>query len=222
MKAIKHQFFGHAAVTLLFNALFFLFVKDFTPSRWICYASWHVLLVIEALSMNAFNGKGDVVHSYPLVFVNGIGFGVGTLLALVFIVANPASIKLPLVLFLLIVCAELLAFALIGGAKAVCDENDRRLSGFRQFRLESKQRVEVIRLGATDNNTRSAIDKLLRVLTNTQLESSEAAMEVERRILDGIAELDSILKTDEKQAQAKCDQLIRLVQTRNSILSHSR
>lgn len=220
MKAIKHQLLGHAAAILIFNALFFLLVKDFSPNRWICYVSWHILLAAEAFTMGSFNGKGDVVHSYPLVFVNGVGLCIGTFLALVLIVANPTSIKPALILFLLLFAAELIAFAVIGGAKAVCDNNDRVLANFRKFRLESKKGVEIVRLNAKDENLRAALDKLLRVLTNTQLESSDEAKDVEEQILSGIAELASI--ADIGLAKKKCDQLIQLVQTRNSILSHSR
>ena len=220
MKAIRHQLLGHAAAILVFNALFFLLVKDFSPNRWTCYVSWHILLAAEAFTMGTFNGKGDVVHSYPLVFVNGVGLCIGTFLALVLIVANPTSIKPALILFLLLFAAELIAFAVIGGAKDVCDQNDRALANFRKFRLESRSRVEVIRFNAKDDSLRVALDKLLRVLTNTQLESSDAAKEVEEQILSGIEELASTADTG--LAQKKCDLLIRLVQTRNSILSHSR
>ena len=219
MKAQKSQFLFYGGAALLFNALFFLCVGVFSPNRWICYAAWHTLLLVVALTGNVYSNKGAVVHSYPLLFVNVIGFGVGTLLAIVLIVTNPQTIKLSLILFLLILIVELIVFAVIGGEKTLSDQNDAAIGEQRKFRLECMHRVEVARLRAKDDGVCSSINNLLRVIVNTQIESAVESRDVEKQILNGILELESIVEADAVLAQKKCDHLIQLVQIRDSILS---
>lgn len=221
MKAQKSQFLFYGAVALLFNTLFFLCVGNFSPNRWICYAAWHMLLLVVAFTGNVYNNKGAVVHSYPLMFVNVIGFCVGTLLAIGLIVTNPQNIKLPLILLLLILIVELIVFAVIGGEKTLSDQNDAAMGEQRKFRLECKRRVEVARLHAKDDGVRLDIDNLLRVIVNTQIESDAMSKEVEKEILDEIVELESLVGIDASLVHKKCDHLIQLVQIRDSILRHS-
>ncbi len=211
MNATQSQFLLYGGVVLLFNVLFFLCVGEFSPSRWVCYVAWHMLLLVVAFTANVYNNKGTVVHSYPLLVVNATGFCVGTLLAIGLIVINPQTIKLPLILFLLILFVELIVFAL--------DQSDAALVEYRKFRLECKHRVEVVRLRAKGDGLCSAIDNLLRVVINTQIESTVESRDVEKQILNGILELESIVEADAVLAQKKCDHLIQLVQIRDSILS---
>lgn len=205
----------------VFNVLFFVVGgTEHIASIWISYGFMHFAYVmVLATALLIRKSKSKAVFGFSLYSISSVYFFLEFIIGLFFIFKINESYKVALSVQLVLagIYAILLFANLIANehtADAVAKQNAEN-----NFIKDAASRIKLLVGKATDSEANKKLEKLYDLMHSSPTQSISSVKELETKILDTIAEIEFLMKSDNfAEASARVDLLTSLIEERNSVL----
>ena len=217
-------FFMYLVFLVIFNTIFFVAGGNEHPaSVWISYAFIHFsYIMILATPLLIRKSSSSAIFGFSLYSISSVYFFLEFVVGLVFIFISSESYKAALLTQIII--AGIYAILLL--ANMIANEhtanNIERHEEEILFIKEISSRVKLLLGKLSDKKANKELKKLYDLLHSSPSKSINSVKNIEIDISNRISELESLVRIkDSTNAIDVCENIIALVEERNSILKSS-
>ena len=209
---------------IIFNTIFFVAGGNEHPaSVWISYAFIHFsYIMILATPLLIRKSSASAIFGFSLYSISSVYFFLEFVVGLVFIFIGSESYKTALLTQIII--AGIYAILLLANmiANEHTADNIERHEEEIIFIKESSSRVKLLLGKLSDKKLNKELEKLYDLLHSSPAKSINSVKNIEIDVTNRICELESLIRIkDNTNAIDVCEDIIALIEERNSILKSS-
>ncbi|WP_438445111.1 hypothetical protein [Gorillibacterium sp. sgz5001074] len=189
---------------IVFNAVIFLIMKEFTTAFWVSYGFIHfayLMFVLSTITMPKV--KSSLVFGYPLIYLSFLYFIGAFFIGLVFIYFKNASFNASFIPQLIIAGLYALAYmtSLIFTEKAIHKEQESKY--YSNYIKDASAELRLLMEQTTDAMLKKNLEKLYDTCRSSQVKSHPTLYGLEEVIAQNIQLLKGFVTKNEKAESAE-------------------